>query len=95
MGRILVSLCRCLVLVSEVHPVAMRRAECWIVDSLVSEVSDMRVDQVGLAYSSMGLVMALYVEDMVSFDFPHLVVVRDLRMLMVVLAFSAILEQWV
>ena len=59
MGSIFVSLCRWLVFVSEVHPVAIRRAECWTVDILESDVSDMSVDLVGLAYSIMGRVMAL------------------------------------
>lgn len=45
--------------VSAVQPVAMRRAEFWIVCSLCMEVSEVMVDQEGLEYSSMGRVMAL------------------------------------
>ena len=75
-------------LVSAEHPVAMRRAEFWTVSNFLMDLSEMMVDQVGLAYSKMGRVIALYVCDMVSMDMPHLVVVSDLRMLLVFLAFS-------
>ena len=45
-------------------------------------------DQVVLAYSSMGLVMVLYVAVMVSFDLPQLVDVRLFSILSVFFAFS-------
>ena len=44
------------------------------------------------AYSSSGLVIALYVTSKVSFVFPQCVVVSCLRMLIVCLAFCAVFE---
>ena len=46
-------------LVSEVHPVAIRRAEFWMVWSFWMLVSEMMEDQMGLAYSITERVMAL------------------------------------
>ena len=83
MGRTLVSSCRCCVFVSVVLPVAMRNAVFWMVCSLFDCVSVMIGDQMVLAYSRMGRVMALYVFVMVSLDLPHVVDVSDLRMLIV------------
>ena len=73
-GRMLVSSCRCCVLVSCVHPVAILRAMFCTICSLF--VSDALGDHMVEAYSSTGLVMALYVASMVSLCLPHLVEVR-------------------
>lgn len=54
--------------------------------SLFMLVSDRRGDHMVLPYSMIGLVIDLYVEVMVSFDFPQVVPVRDLRILMVLSA---------
>ena len=66
-------------LVSDVHPVAILRAVFWVVWSLFLLVALMIGDQTGLAYSRMGLTMALYVAINVSFYFPHEVDVRVLQ----------------
>ena len=59
MGSILVSLWRCAVLVSSVHPVIVRKALFWIVCSLPMFVSDVIGDHIVLAYSMRGLVIVL------------------------------------
>ena len=79
-GSTLVSSCRCCVLVSCVHPVAILRVFCTIC-SLSMFVSDALGDHMVEAYSSTGLVMALYVASMVSLCLPHLVEVRTFSML--------------
>ena len=58
-----------------VHPVAILRAVFCIICSLSMLVSDALGDHME-AYSSTGLVMALYVTSMVSLCLPHLVKVR-------------------
>src|SRR6188508_3447772 len=73
-------------LVSDVHPVAILRAVFWVVWSLFLLVVQMIGDQTGLAYSRMGLTMALYVAINVSFCFPHEV---DVRVFTILLALSA------
>ena len=72
--------------VSAVQPVAMRRAVFWTVCSLFMLVLDMRGDQTVLAYSRMGLVIALYVATRVSFFLPQDVEVNAFRMFMDLLA---------
>ena len=62
-------------LVSCVHPVAILSAVFCIICSLSMLVSD--------AYSSTGLVMALYVASMVFLCLPHFVEVRTFSMLIV------------
>ena len=79
----LVSSCRCCVLVSYVHPVAILRAVFWTIYSYSMLVSDTLGDHILETYSSTGLVMALYVASMVSLYFPHFVEVRTLSMLIV------------
>ena len=74
------------VLVSCVHPVAILRA---VFCSLSMFVSDALGDHMVEAYSSTGLVMALYVASMVSLCLPHLVEVRALSMLIVLRALVA------
>ena len=74
--------------VSAVHPVAMRSAVFCTVCSLFMDVFDAMFDHVVFAYSSIGLVTALYVVVIVSFAFPHLVVVSALMMFVLLFAFS-------
>ena len=63
-------------LVSCVHPVAILRAIFCTICSLSMLVSDALGDHMEEAYSSTGLVMALYVASMVSLCLPHFVEVR-------------------
>ena len=72
-GSMLVSSCRCCMLVSCVHPVAILSAVFCISCSLSMLVSDALGDHMVVAYSSTGLVMALYVASMVSLCLPHFV----------------------
>ena len=72
-------------LVSCVNPVAILSAVFCILCSLSMLVSHALGDQMVEAYSSTGLVMALYVASMV----PHFVEVRTLSMLIVLRALVA------
>ena len=69
MGSMCVSSCRCCVLVSVVHPVAIMGEVFCMICSLLMFVSDASGDHMVEMYSSMGLVMALYVASIVSFCF--------------------------
>ena len=73
-------------LVSCVHPVAILRAVFCTICSLSMFVSDALGDHMVEAYSSTGLVMALYVAGMVSLC---LVEVRTFSMLIVLRALVA------
>ena len=75
-------------LVSCVHPLAILRAVFCTICSLSMFVSD-ALGELVEAYSSTGLVMALYVASMVSLCLPHLVEVRTLSMLIVLRALVA------
>ena len=70
-------------MVSCVHPVDILRAVFFTICSLSMLVSDALGDHMVEAYSSRGLVMALYVASMVSLCLHHLVEVRTLSMLIV------------
>ena len=94
MGRMSVSSCRCCMLVSRVHPVIVLSAWFCVVCSLVMFVSDVMGDHIVLAYSRMGLVIALYVVVSVSLDFPQCVDVSALSTLMVCFARFAVLFMW-
>ena len=72
-GNIDVSLCRWLVLVSEVHPVMIRLAVLSIVCSLLMLVFEAIGVVMVLAYSSFGRIIALYVIVRVSLFFPQVV----------------------
>ena len=61
---------RCCVFVSVVHPVAILSVVFCFICSLLMFVSDASSDHMVETYSSMGLVMALYVASIVSFCFP-------------------------
>ena len=76
---------------SDVHPVAILRAVFWVVWSLFLLVALMIGDQTGLAYSRMGLTMALYVAINVSFCFPHEVDVRVFTILLALSVFSLVI----
>ena len=65
-----VSSCRCCVFVSVVHPVAILSAVFCVICSLLMFVSDASGDHMVETYSSMGLVMALYVAMIVPFVSP-------------------------
>ena len=73
-----VSSCRCGVFV--VHQVVILSAVFCVIYSLLMFVSDASGDHIVETYSSMGLVMALYVAMIVSFCFPHAVDVSALSM---------------
>ena len=90
MGRVCVSSYRCCVFVSVVHPVAILSAVFFVICSLLMFVSDASGDHMVETYSSMGLVMALYVAMIVSFCFPHVVDVSALSICIVLRAFVVI-----
>ena len=68
---------------------AILRAVFCTICSLSMFVSDALGDHMVEAYSSTGLVMALYVASMVSLCLPHLVEVRTFSMLIVLRALVA------
>ena len=88
-GSMLVSSCKCCVLVSCVYLVAILRAVFCIIYSLSMFVSDVLGDHMVEAYSSTCLVMALYVVSMVSLCLSHLVEAWTLSMLIVLRALVA------
>ena len=88
-GSMLVSSCRCCMLVSCEHPVAILSAVFCIICSLSMLISDALGDQMVEPHSSTGLGMAMYVASMVSLCLPHVVEVRTLRMLIVLRALVA------
>ena len=92
MGSVCVSSCRCCMFVSVVHPVAILSAVFCVVCSLLMFVSDAIGDHVVETYSSMGLVMALYVARIVSFCFPHVVDVSALSICIVLHAFVVVIS---
>ena len=73
MGSMCVSSCRCCVFVSVVHQFAIMSAVYCVIYSLLMFVSDAIGDHMVETYSSMGLLMALYVARIDSFCFPHVV----------------------
>ena len=73
---------------SAVHPVAILRALFCTVCSVCRLVLEMMGDHMALAYSRMGLMMALYVVVSVSFCLPQLVPESALRMLVVLSALA-------
>ena len=65
-------------LVSEVHPVASMRAVFWVSGSWFMFVCAASGDHMVKVYCRVGLVIALYVASIVSFCFPHVVVLSVL-----------------
>ena len=92
MGRLCVSSGRCCVFVSVVHPVAILSAVFCVICSLLMFVSVASGDHMVETYSSMGLVMALYVAMIVSFCFPHLVDVNALSICIVLRTFVVVIS---
>ena len=92
MGRVYVSSCRCCVFVSVVHPVAILSAVFSIICSLLMFVSDASGDHMVETYSSMGLVMDLYVARISSFCFPHVVDVSALSICIILRAFVVVIS---
>ena len=90
MGSVCVSSCRC-VFVSVVHPVAIMNAVFCVICSLLMFVSDASGDHMVETYSSMGLVMALYVAMIVSFFFLQVLDVSALSICIVLRAFVVVI----
>ena len=84
--RVCVSSCRWCVFVSVVHPVAILSDVFCVICSLLMFVSDTIGDHMVETYSSIGLVIALYVTMIVSFYFPHVVDVSALSICIVLRA---------
>ena len=80
------------VCVSVVHPVAILSAVFCVICSLLMFVSDASGDHMVETYSSMGLVMALYVAMIVAFCFPYVVYVSDLSICIVLRAFVVVIS---
>ena len=72
-------------IVSVVHPVAILSAVFCVICSLLKFVSDTTGDHMVETYSSMGLVMTVYVAMIVFFCFPHVADVSALSICIVVL----------
>ena len=72
-----VSSCICCVLVSVVHSVDILSALFCVICSLLMCVSDASVDHMVETYSSMGLVISLYVVSIIPFVF-HMLLMRVL-----------------
>ena len=92
MGSVCVSSCICCVFVSVVHPVDILSAVFCVISSLLIFVSDASGDHMVETYSSMGLVMALYVAMIVFFCFPHIVDVSALSICIVLCAFVVVIS---
>ena len=75
-----------------VQPVAMRSAMFCTICSFCMLGVDAMGDYMVEAYSSLGLVMTLYVESIVSLRLPHLVDERTLSMGSVLNALDAVLS---
>ena len=72
MGSVCVSSCRCCVIGSVVHPVAILSAVFCVICSLLMFVSDAIGDHMVETCSSMGLVMALYVARIEKLEITHI-----------------------
>ena len=92
MGRVCVSSCRCCAVWSVLHPVAIQSAVFCVICSLLLFVSDASGDHMVETYSSMGLIMALYVAIIVSFCFPHVVDVSALSICIVLRALVIVIS---
>ena len=83
---------RCVDVMSVVHPVAILSAVFCVICSLLMFVSDASGDHMVETYSSMGLVMVLYVVWIVSFCFLHFVDVNALNICIVLRAFFCVIS---
>ena len=79
-------------LVSVVHPVAILSVVFCVICILLMFVSDASGDHMVETYSSMGLVMALYVVMIVSFCFPHVVDMSAFSICSVLRAFAVVIS---
>ena len=86
-----VSSCRCCVFVSVVHPVAILSAVFCVSCGLLMFVSHASGDHMVETYSSMGLVMALYVAMIIYSCFPHVVDVSALSICIVLCALVVVI----
>ena len=77
--------------VSVVHPVVILNAVFCVICGLLMFVSDASGDHIVETYSSMGLVMALYVARIVSFCFPHVGDASALSICIVLHAFVVVI----
>ena len=77
--------------VSVVHPVTILSGVFCVICSLLKCVSDAIGDHMVKTYSSMGLVMAVYVARIVSFCFPHVVDVSALSICIVLRDFVVVI----
>ena len=84
--------CRCGVFVYVMYPVAILSAVFCVICSLLRCVSDASGNHMVEMYSSMGLVMALYVARNVSFCIPHVADVSDLSICIVFRAFVVLIS---
>ena len=75
-----------------VHPVAILSAVFCVICSLLMFVSDAIGDHMVETYSSMAIVLALYVARIVSFCFPHVVDVRALSICIVLRDFVVVIS---
>ena len=91
MGRVCVSSCRCCVFASVVHPVAIMSAVFRCICSVLMFVSDASGDNMVDTYSSMGLVMALYVARIVSNCLSHVFNVSTLIICIALRAFVVVM----
>ena len=93
MGSMCVSSCGCCVFVSVVHPVAILSAVFCVTCSLLMFESDAIGNHMVGTYSSMGVVIALYVAKIVYFCFPHVVDVSALSICIVMRAFVVVISK--
>ena len=77
---------------SVVHLIAILSAVFCVICSLLMFVSDASGDHMVETYSSMGLVMALYVAMIVSFRFPHVVDVSAFSICIVLCALVIVIS---
>ena len=87
-----VSSCKCCVFVSVVYPVAILSAVFCVICSLLMFVSDASGNHMVETYSSMGLVMALFVVRIIYFCFPHVVDVSVLSICIVLRVFVVVIS---
>ena len=92
-GSVCVSSCRRCVFVFVVHPVAILSVVFCGICSLLMFVSDASGDHVVETYSSVGIVMALYVARIVSLCFSHVVDVSALSICMALCAFVVVISR--
>ena len=91
MGIVYVLSCRCCGCESVVHPLAIQSVVFCVICRLLMFVSDASGVHMVETYSSMGLVMALYVTMIVSFCFPNVVDMNTLSIYIVLRALIVVI----